>query len=174
MNERGPIQVYPPGLLGLLQLKADGRAVSNLTDTCGPSLEMAPWWLRAKAELYTTPATGTHAAGGFATFVPFTVGPIQVPNGEWWYVHDYSVVFTAPGGSTASNIRLAAASTPASAFYGALSDTTIQLAATANLLISSKDFWLPPGARLGYYIDAITGVQITTALTQLRISRCGS
>lgn len=174
MEERGPIQLAPPGLLGLLGLKADGRAVPKLGDVCVPSLEMSTWWLRAAATLLTTANGATVPAGTYRGFLGYTPG-IAITNGQWWYVHDYSVSFTAAAANTATNISLAATSVASGNFYSRLgTDKIDNLAAGTSVLLGAQGFWLPPGSTLGYWVDTVVGAAgLVSAVTQLRYTPCG-
>jgi len=182
MEERGPIQLLPPGLLGLLQLKVAGAGVSKLGDTCLPSMDMLEWWLRATAQLWTTNSGVTVAAGFVGVFTPFSPNAITVPAGEWWYVHDYTCEVQVPGGESYAGLRLAWASTSSGTIYfGALEDSAASTstngggASAQRKLLSSGGFWLPPGARLGFWIDLVVGAGGTFVVCrQLRYTRCPS
>lgn len=178
MEERGPIQVAPRGLLGLLQLKADGRAVSKLGDTCVPSLEMVGWWLRANAELWALNSGVTDPAGAYGTFREYSPNGIQVPNGEWWFVHDYAVQFSLVAANQVKNLRLAWASTPAGTIrFTILADPADMqpvgaIAGAQIWCLVATEFWLPPGARLGYTCESVTGATgLSSNVTQLRYTR---
>jgi len=179
MQERGPIQLIPPGLLSLLQLKADGRSVSNLTDTCVPSLEMRDWWLRATAQLWPSASTLNVAAGTSAAFSNFTTD-VLVPAAQWWYVHDFSVLLNVPAAGTATNVRLVWAATSAGTIqFHPLADGMEQrgslLTGACNVMAGARDFWLPPGGRLGIFVDVVTGAGgLNATVKQLRTSVLGS
>lgn len=178
MEERGPIQVSTPGLLGLLQLKADGRGVPNLSDVCIPNLDMLPWWLRGTAEIWALASANTLAAGGYGGFAPFNPpNDIAVPNGEWWFVHDYTCTFSTSAANTATNVRLAWASTAGAPVRYAVfnDDPIVQVPASTFLAITARNFWIPPGGRIGFYVDTVTGaIGLVATVTQLRFSRCKS
>lgn len=179
MEERGPVQLVAPGLLGLLQLKADGRGVSKLGDTCVPSMEMLPWWGRAAAAVWPQSSTVNVPAGTVRNWAGFSPNSIQVAQGEWWFVQDYSVTFACAAASTATNVRLAWASTAgATPLYSALLDDPNAgklITGPAMVLLTAQNFWLPPGARLGYFVDLITGAGgLDAACTQLRYARAPS
>lgn len=174
MEERGPIQIIPPGLLNLLQLKADGRSVSKLGDTCVPSLEMSSWWLRAQAEIDTAQYQSNIAAGTLATYANYGApNQILVPNGQWWYVHEYAAVAT-PGAGTATNVRLARAFVGPTTRYSGLGEQA-QLIANSSVLLTAGDFWCAPGTLLGFYADVVTGgAGLTVVVRQLRFTRLGA
>lgn len=156
MTARGPIQLSPPGLLGLLQLKADGRSVPLLDDTCSPSLEMGDYWLRAASTLWTQAASIAIAAGISRVFSPFSTGPITVPNGQWWYIHQYAVALST--GAAGSATRLALAWSPQVSFWTPFpSYQPYNLGASEEVVLAIGDVWLPPGSRLGLYCDTVVG-----------------
>lgn len=174
MLERGPIQLPAAGLLGLLQLKADGRGVANLTDTCVPSLEMAPWWLRSAAVLYPAGSAIAIAAGNIRVFRDFTT-PVTVPQGVWWYVHDYTLAISTSPTDTATRVCLSWASQITGAAYFAMFPDAqpFDLAANQERLQTACNFWLPPGARLGIYADTVTGAGgLSASMRQLRYTAC--
>jgi hypothetical protein len=175
MQERGPVQLSPPGLLGLLQLKAEGRSVPNLGDTCVPSLEMAGWWLRAAATLYTGSSSDTLVPAAYRVFSGFTSGPLTVPSGEWWYVHDLNYEWqTAPTG-TATGMRMAWSAVPTgSTYYKAFPADGPLLTMGGNecRVSTAQDFWLPPGARIGYWVDVVAVANFSVAVRQLRYTPC--
>lgn len=175
MEERGPIQIVPPGLLGLLQLKADGRSVSKLGDACIPSLDMLGFWLRAKMEGTFSSSIDNPAAAIYQVFRPFTTLPIVVPDGQWWYVHDYGVKFIAGAGVTATSCMPASSVGAAgTADYVPVSDLAVDINANGKML-RAGNFWLQPGARLGYYVDTVAGgATFQAILTALRFTRCQS
>jgi len=173
MEERGPIQVAPPGLLGLLQLKVNGAGISKLGDTCVPSLEMAPWWLRANTVLRTVNTGITVAAGPPRAFTAYSPNDITVPQGQWWYVDDYTVEFQTGAGGAASNLALAWASTASGTiFFGSLEGSRAWcdvMPASDFRLLRAGGFWLPPGARLGFWVDTVVGAAgLFAAVRQLR------
>jgi len=178
VNERGPIQLSPPGLLNLLQLKADGRSVVNLSDTCLPSLEMSDWWLRAAARDWDQTTTDAEGASVPQGFLAYTSNPVTVPNGQWWFVHDYTVKFSFTAGQVGTNIRLAWSNigSGASARYRVLPDgleSRGTLTGAINVAATAEKFWVPPGARIGFYCDSITG-GLAASLIGLRYTPCGS
>lgn len=175
MLERGPIQTPIPGLLSLLGLKVDGRGVPNLADTCIPSVEMLEFWLRGTAVVDTTAYTVGIAASVLRNYSNFsTPNPLAVPNGEWWYIHDYSVMVDA-GVGTANAVRLATAFVGATVRVTGQGNETVNLAANQAALLTAHDFWLPPGTLIGIYADTITGATgLTATVRNLRFSRLGS
>jgi len=172
VEERGPIQVIPPGLLGLLQLKADGRSVSKLGDTCIPSLEMLGFWLRSKMQATFTSSTANPAAAIYQVFQPFTTNPVVVPDGQWWYVHDYAVKFIAGAGATGTSACAASSMGVTTIDYVALSDS-VDINANGKM-VRCQPFWLPPGARLGFYVDTVVGATFQAIMTALRYTVCTS
>lgn len=82
----GPIQVIPPGLLGMLQLKNVGQLPDVLQGNVQPVLELRDWLLHAN-ELYGL-ASLNQAAGNYDSTMVSMNTPVVIPQGEWWYLHD--------------------------------------------------------------------------------------
>jgi len=89
----GPIQLIPPGLMGLMQLKQAGRLPTWLSETVAPVVDLSDWYKAARRldniSLFGVPAIQTAALATGANGVQnFTVGanPPSVPNGQIWWV----------------------------------------------------------------------------------------
>lgn len=176
-ESRGPIQLIPPGLLGLLQLKADGRTVPYLEDTCSPILSMEDWWLRAAAVDWTLSTTDTEGASTPNGFLAFATNGVTVPVGEWWFVHEYCVTFFLNAAEVVTGPRLAWSSigSGASARFTVLPDGLESLANLTGAVARSAAafrFWVPPGSRIGYFAGTITNGLNQVRLNQLRYTPC--
>lgn len=158
MNTRppeGPIQLTPPGLLGLLQLKTGGFLPDTLKQDVQPTINMEPWYLRATASvLYALPIRNL-APGVYNDFVGWAApADIRASNTDTWYVHN----FTIQCFGNASSITYARPAVQYSggvpSFFG-LGDVSPALAAGGTSLIVARDFWIPPGAELGMYVGTV-------------------
>lgn len=173
----GPIQIQPPGLLGLLQLKVGGFMPDALAQDVQPTVDLEGYWLRAAAQNESVGYSRALVAAtyGFTASLLDTatatvaLGPSQQ---EWWFVHDYALRYNAPGG-TGTNLRPAWTLRPGpgaaqAEFYVG---ETYQAAGAPFIAARAGGFWLPPGAVLGSYVDVVTaGLQID--LMGLRYTRC--
>lgn len=154
-----PINVIAPGLLGFFQLKQSGKNPDELSDTVIPSLEMFDWYMQARlVDSFITIGGGASStrtsANGVTGFVSFTTNPIEVPQGEAWWVWNYNVTTNAlPAGDS---VQFA----PAIAILGASVipypvanlSTLIQGSAAGRPAIhGASGFFAGSGARFGLY-----------------------
>jgi hypothetical protein len=152
-----PIQIIPPGLLGALQLKQDGRGIVELFDTLQGTMELFDWYMQARAEWRTTLTGLTINASGRLTFAAFSPNSIVVPDREYWYVEQYSITaLPQPGAGTAVLNHFATAMVqqatgtqrPLSlgdAINGEVIDTANHLA-----VVAARGFFAPSGSILGF------------------------
>lgn len=158
--ESGPVQIFPPGLLGLLQLKNQGRNPDKLPDTLQSTIELRDWLFQSGAVDLGAQVGGNGslaAAAGAAGYGAFTTNPIVVPVEQYWYVIDYQV-------ETANLVA-----TDAVAFGCAYStyltgniqrygvgerQPLLQGAAVARRgMAHAHGFFVPPGGQLGVNIE---------------------
>lgn len=158
----GPIQVIPAGFLGLLQLKNLGRLPDTLMGSVQPTVDMLEMWLRAT--LTAGLPSGTHALAGpaFAGYTPFTGVAIIVPDSEWWYVESFSVrTDTIGAGETIQGLAPAIQwNVGGGVKYATLGPLTALVTGTAagtQAISTSKPFWAPPGAQLGFWCESAVG-----------------
>lgn len=170
MSDLGtPIQLAPPGLLGLPQLKTAGINPDALQRQISPTIDLEAWWLRASARkaaatlLDLAPATYA-AVQGFAT--------LTVPNTAWWYVRNYTVRLQGQAALAVITRFALAYKVPTSAgspdgdyllqdlLFGSVTEP-------AMCALSAKNFWLPPGAQLGLWVDTVTVNTFRVLLTGL-------
>lgn len=96
----GPIQVVPPGLMGILQLKQTGTLPGWLAQSVQPIIELRDWYFQARRvdeqTLFgslpvTSPnlATGSIGIKSFVTLVGNN--PCQVPQNQTWFVENMTV-----------------------------------------------------------------------------------
>lgn len=155
----GPIQVQPPGLLGLLQLKNLGRNPHSLDDLVVPTFDLGEWYLRAdQFEASHVPcvpqATG---AIGFVAIGFGTAALFEVPSSEWWYVHTAQLFSgSIPAGDQV--IAAAAWREGGSASVAQMVSDPVAVAVSTvdqQLWVSARDFWVPPGAIFGVVLTRL-------------------
>lgn len=168
----GPIQLIPPGLLGLFQLKSSGRAPDDLQQSVQPSLEVLRWYMMARQVAWREPA-GTFftsrtvtTVDGPAVYSFNTPAPIRVPANEAWYVRSYTVA--VPRLVVGDSVRFSAGwiSPNSTQIAFTLADAR-SIVPTDNGLSSAHDFFLLPGSQLGVVVEAITsaaGIQFSGSL----------
>lgn len=88
-EDSGPIQLIPPGLLGFLQVKNQGRNPQLLPNTLQPTMDLLTWLMEARAETTVATVDVAPAAIGFTPYT--TPAAVVVPSEEYWYVHDYTI-----------------------------------------------------------------------------------
>jgi len=158
----GPVQVLPPGLINLLQLKVGGYVPDALRQDIQPTIDLEAWWLRAARKVLPGAYTNGVAAAAVDDQVGiFTTGLVSIRPGDkaWWYVHRASVLGLANGGAV--TVQQLCVRTPGgtSAFandallmYGDFLPT--QANGTYHLH-TAGGFWMPPGSSLGMYVGTI-------------------
>lgn len=103
----GPLQIFPPGLLGFFQIKNDGRNPNVLLEALQPTLDLTEWYLWAAFERHT--GTGALSTGQLgpriieSAAVAAGVG-LKSPPDEWWYVHGFTIMCNAATAVTASDL----------------------------------------------------------------------
>lgn len=177
----GPIQLIPPGFLGLLALKNMGRLPDFLQGNVQPTLEMGDWYLRSAIEPWDQTSNVLVPAGAGGAFVPFGTGPITVPEGEWWFVHDYSVTAEVTNPDTAQDVALSwryqgAGFNRFVVWADPYARTALLAPGAASSVRSAmyaSGFWLPSGAELGVYTGVVTGATgVACTVRGLRFTRC--
>lgn len=147
----GPIQVIPPGLTGLLQLKQTGRVPSTLLEDVRGVIELRDWYLTARRVDVAGLVGGQPSrvtVTGQQGFAVFTTNPVTVPSGQLWYVEQATVV--ASGGLAADTIRFAfgiVSPAPANAFQQVGPDVNDVVTGRTRFLSTKADrgFWAFPG-----------------------------
>lgn len=150
--ESRPLQIIPAGLLGFLQLKNAGQNPTVVPESLQATMDLLTWYLSTEAQDLAR-ATASIATGtvGFASF---TTPPIVVPNGEWWYVHNFTIRTTALAATDQVHMAPGMVPQPASATGVTLAMGEGQLvvvpAATVGAATCSNraPFFAPPGAEL--------------------------
>jgi len=159
------IQVIPPGLLGYFNIKRNGINPDTLVGQYSPSIEMRDWLFHAGAENWITSRNGgvTPTIGlgpgpavlGFKGFVT----PIIVPEGEWWYVHDFTVTTESTLVATDTVSFCVGYANPQNAPFTFCiqgdRQPLITGAATGRSGFShAHNFFVPPGSSLGFLLVA--------------------
>lgn len=103
----GPLQIFPPGLLGFFQIKNDGRNPNVLQDALQPSLDLTEWYLWSQFERHT--GTGALSTGQLGARIiesaAVTAGVgLKSPADEWWYVHGFTIMCNHTTAVTAADI----------------------------------------------------------------------
>lgn len=154
----GPIQLIPPGLLGFLNLKREGRNPETIGSEYVPTIDMREWLLQANLVdfLQISGSPGIGLSSGQTGPRPFSPIGITVPSGEAWWIDNFTIVtddidpateaisyspaLTRPQTGTINEYMLGPpVSYPAQ--HGA-SPTTYRLSS------SVRNFWAPPGSAL--------------------------
>lgn len=153
----GPVQVIPPGLLGFLQLKQQGRNPAELLESLYPVLELTDWYLQARTLDHSQAVGIASIAIGFGAAIQnlFAPTPITVPDGEMWWVEEYTVQSGNLAAATERCQLQCAMYTPLVGTVNAylLGDPSPDI--TGNAVVRrnaarARHFFAPPGAGLGF------------------------
>lgn len=167
-----PIQLVPPGLLGLFQLKDNGRGIQSLPDVLQGVLELRDWYFQSRAEI----SQGTHGitvAAGTRGWTSFSPGIIEVPPREWWWVHTYTIITAdIAAGDTVTFLPMYIPQATGSLRFLALGPANKNMGGTANRpVVLAQNFFLPPGSILGFWIEQHGAVGNTSFTGHLRFTR---
>lgn len=149
----GPIQTNPRGLLGLMQLKNMGQSPRDFLDSVQSGVEIDRYYQRNQAALRPGIASTALVTGSWS-LARFTTNPLKVPQDEVWWVEHFTlnvavaaadeivrlqpvIFYTDPTTDDWSVLENGGGSQPAIGIGTAIA-------------VSSRDFWCPPGAELGY------------------------
>lgn len=176
----GPIQIIPPGLTGLLQLKQMGRLPDRMSDTVAPVLELRDWYMTASRETEigifgAAPSVALITANiGIRDFVP----QVLIPGNQIWYVEQMTVKCSPTGAEVATDaVRFAPCLYIPGAGSGELvgtdvSDYTLAARSREIRASASRGFWAFPGDALAVDVfDILTTNGYTFQLT-FRATRC--
>lgn len=161
-----PLQIWPKGLLGLLQLKNGGEFPQRLaSEALLTQLDLLEWYLESNGESFNTGNFGA-ALGSFG------IATLSVPLGEFWYVTAFSVQSETLGAGEA----LQMCATIARGDGGGITmlGEPGNIAAPGDLAIcrSARPFFAPPGSSLSGFGLRFTGpISVTAgiAFTRLRL-----
>lgn len=169
----GPIQVIPPGLMGLLQLKQQGRLPTDLADSVQPVLEMRDWYFTGRRVATTALFPGaaplaTFNVPGVQTFVPSAGGLATVPNGQYWYVDTCAAYGTLAAAADTVRYSLVLLGSQG----GDLVPLSVDYADAANARVrrvmarADKPFWAQPGDQFAIYCEDVnTATNIVLSLS---------
>lgn len=178
----GPIQLIPPGLLGLFQLKQMGKNPSQYGEVVLPSFELSDWYLRAasldyNAQVGVALIPGVDLANGAVGFQGFSPNAVIVPANEWWHVENYTVATgnLTTGDNTALRPAFARPLTGTRSIHVVNPANTGVLggAATARAnTVSGVDFWVPPGSEIGMFVQVNDTATVISYTGYLRYTPC--
>lgn len=173
-EEYAPIPLQPPGLLGALQLKNYGKNPPALVGSYQPMLDMREWLLMADVRTAGQTAVGAVTAG----LADFASAGLQIPEREWWYIHDFSAHVGASNLATGDIVTISPAYQVDLQTGG---DTivvgppfTLEVAATAGDLRVRADrvpFLAPPTALFGAWIHQALVAANRNLAVRLRYTR---
>lgn len=161
-----PIQVIPPGLMGLLQLKQSGRLPADLSGVVQPSLEMRDWFFQGRRltevqVLGTTPTTGALVTGNTG-LRKFTVGAVATPaQGTLWYVEQMSCICTTALAADVISFVPAIASLSTSRTLGAAYIDTVTARVREASVFAARGFWVGSDETLAVRVIDISTAGIT-------------
>lgn len=151
-----PIQLIPPGLLGLLQLKNNGKNPQELPDQVQAIMEMRDWYMECNHETVVQTVDVANGAVGFTAYTT----PIIVPATEYWFVEDYTVQTNTALIATSVVSFAAAWRIVTGAVFSQFGVGTPQqlltgvAAGRGGFAFSDRGFFLPTGAELGIRVMA--------------------
>lgn len=163
-----PIQVLPPGLLGMLQLKTGGNNPDTIMGEVRPTIDLLDFYLRAISQpiLVTPTATPGTKSGQFADV--YTTNNVLVPQSEWWWVESYLVFAGGGVGSIVRDLKPVARLGGNPNGWMLLGDSVgnINVPGTGAdaATVGARGFWLPPGSAFGFSHSGITagaGITVT-------------
>jgi hypothetical protein len=171
----GPIQIIPRGLLGFLNLKAQGSNPSQLIETVQPTYDIAPQYRESQAVLWPLATSATIATGAVGR-LPFTTNPIVVPDNEIWYVIAYHVqTGVLPATDDAvfwpmiQTSRVGVITYEVPPMVGPYPAPSLVAPASKQRRVSCGGFYAPPGTELGALVDSIVAaVTMTFSVAGLR------
>lgn len=153
----GPLQITPPGFLGFLNLKNEGKNPREIPEDLTPTIELRNWYLNATAQAMSATNATVSLLNNQDGFALPSAGNIVVPSGEWWYVHSMLVWAVLPAAVTEflamspawvepnNFIDFEVLSPPAPLLQGVAG-------ATRRYFNTARDFWVPPGSALCWHV----------------------
>lgn len=150
--ESRPIQVFPSGLLGFLQMKNSGQNPAALPDTLQAVLELREWlWETLSQVVFVSSATLIPAATVAGNFTMLTVPP-----GEYWALLDVDMELNYQAGQTL--VFRHQWREPTGRSFG-LSDYFTRVGATTQGASMPRSYRIPiigPGGIIGLHISTAT------------------
>lgn len=172
----GPIQVIPPGLTGLLQLKQFGKVPGELADVVAPVLELRDWYLTARrldqVALFGGTPTRSIAAAGFAALQLAGVNA-QVPQGQIWYVEQYGLNGTTALAGDVLSFAPGVTNAALTSFFqtGPTDYDVVTARVRQRVCKSDRGFWAFPGDIFVVWAEDISTAGITVNMN-LRATPC--
>lgn len=175
----GQIQLIPPGLLGMLQIKNDGKNPSSLGEQIAPVFNLTEWYAWQNFERHKAEA-GSLILGqvGPRIIESAAVEPgvgLKTPQDEWWYVHNFTVMANVttslPPGDFVVMLPMCNVYKNSGAHIWILPHTPIPptrqtmpaVNDTGYAIGTDRPFFMPPNSELMIYvIGVVAGVSITT------------
>jgi hypothetical protein len=175
MPASGPVQLSPPGLLGLLQLKNQGRSPRDLLDSYQPTFDLLRD-LRHGQQIaplidYQVSVPGAIQSNSLLRFV--TPGPMGPTENEWWFVPYVRVVGSRTMSTLTEALRLVVVLIPppySSAGWfpvGGMIALPTGTGLEIRPLAWATDLLVPPGWEIAVYQDGLyaSGITYTGNLT---------
>lgn len=166
IGESGPVQLIPPGLLGMMQLKNEGRNPRTFIESYQPVIEMRQWMMQQNWN-ETTDVAAALAAGitGVVTF------PALISSGQsWLYIHEFSAYSTVGGAGIIRGKcifqRITGGATPR--HFAGMQVEGLSTTATGICNPISSGFFMPPNMQLGVFVSENTLAGATTFTANLR------
>lgn len=161
------INRIPPGLLSMLDIKAQGENPKFLSDTVTPGMEFLPFYELQKYEAQVSSIIATAAVG-------FSAG-IQVPEGQYWHVKHHSVFVTnvAAGEICWFSPYIFGWLFPGAYFEGPVGDEVRGTGTATEVLTgwAPTDYWMGPGDQAGIRINNLSAAANVSVQTRLLIVR---
>jgi hypothetical protein len=164
VSASGPIQSPAFGLLGMLALKNRGNLPEVLQDSVQPIIDVDAYYKASQAEYDQTVHTNT-VVTATAPGANGYVAAIRVPQGQTWWVLQYTVEIILPAGAGELIEGAAPILVPNSAVptqWVGLSDQSVSMtgnaASTNQRIITVGNFWAPSGADLSYYFGRLVSL----------------
>jgi hypothetical protein len=149
VNEYGPVQSFPSGLLSMLGLKNTGLYPDKVGSTYQPTIEVLQWIMEGQAI----------EIGRSADFAGLPLGNQAWPAGnsintgsEWWYVLDYSIYGNMVAAATSivgfHPSWITNYPNGRSLLVGEPSGIVTSTAAGRRAVAKARGFWVPPTSEL--------------------------
>ncbi len=140
---------FPRGLVSLTGLRDMGENPSELLKTIAPGIDITQFLLLNR-EVIDGAGVFVAAQGALNLGTAF-----DVPAGELWYIHEFSVLIDCNAGST---VTLYPCYAESATVVSAIGDPRVVPASTRGFVRDNDDFrWAVPGSRLLCYVGAFTG-----------------
>ena len=171
----GAVQLIPPGLLGYLGIKNQGQNPSDLLSTVQPTLDLRDWWFQARLD--SAPSGAFSRASAIVTasvgFKQFDVQPLQVPQGQIWYITDFTGIANIATPADSITFCMGLLTDPVALNIlqlGPLSTDVINARARQVVARADHGFWMPQGSILGIFVtDVVAAVSLNVSAAFRRV-----